>query len=190
MIAALQNSPLLQIYARVYFAVRQHRVLIKPVVRIFTAIIGKKPLNVVLTDDDTDDCEIFLEAMKNIAPQVKVTVCEDGNDLMNYLFKKDVTLPDIIFLDLNMPLKGGHECLKEIRANEALKGIPVIIYSTSTNKDHIEKTFKNGANFYFPKPNSFKDLTAIMEKIFNFNWSEFMKPQKSKFVLSINRLNN
>jgi PleD family two-component response regulator len=183
----LLHSPVFHLFARVYFAIKRSHTLAIPAVRILTTIIGKKPLNIILADDDEDDRELFMEAMQEIAPQVKVTLCEDGNKLMNYLFNKNTPLPDLIFLDLNMPLKNGNQCLKDIRSNEAMKGIPVIIYSTSQNQDHIDKTFLSGANFYFPKANSFSDTKAIMERIMNFSWTAFMKPQKNNFVLSLNK---
>jgi CheY-like chemotaxis protein len=187
---AVHNSVLLQLFARVYFAIQHKPKLAMPALRILTALIGKKPLNIILADDDKDDQEIFLEAMQEIAPHVQVTVCGDGNQLMNTLFKKGSILPDLIFLDLNMPLKSGDQCLRDIRQSEELRGIPVIIYSTSRHEAHIEKTFLNGANFYFPKPHSFDDLKAVMQKIFNFHWNEFLRPDKAKFVLNINRLDN
>ena len=184
---ALHDS-VLNLYSRIFFAAKKRNVLLRPALQLLVALIGKRPLNVMLADDDEDDREIFLEAMAQIAPHVNVSVSEDGRRLMNSLYKKDAELPDIIFLDLNMPLKSGHECLREIRSNEAFKSIPVIIYSTSDNKEHIEDSFLHGANFYFPKPGSFPELKTMMRKIFDFQWEDFMNPQKSRFVLSINRL--
>jgi len=86
-----------------------------------------------------------------------------------------------------MPLKNGQECLVEIRNSENLKHIPIIIYSTSRSREHIDETFINGANFYFPKPDSFRDLKTMMLRIFSLDWDDLMQPRKDKFILSINQ---
>ncbi|MDQ3047360.1 MAG: response regulator [Bacteroidota bacterium] len=149
---------------------------------LLATIVSSKPLNVLLADDDEEDRELFIEALAEVAPQVKVTYVENGELLMEIL-KTEENLPNIIFLDLNMPHKNGTECLHEIRSQENLKNIPVIIYSTSSSRIDIEKTFKNGATLYITKPSSFKELTKITKKVFSINWNEsFPKPKIEKFV--------
>lgn len=93
-----------------------------------------------------------------------VSTVNNGMKLMEWLNTKNIRLPDILFLDLNMPRKNGLECLKEIRGNEKLKNICVVIYSTSDNKKDMEDTFLNGANIYVIKPNNFNTLKKILEK--------------------------
>ncbi|MDB5228930.1 MAG: response regulator with Che-like receiver domain [Bacteroidota bacterium] len=140
---------------------------------------------ILLADDDADDRFLFKEAVDETKDVVLVTV-KDGMELMNKLTKANGELPDAIFLDLNMPFKNGHECLREIKDNEKLKSIPVIIYSTSTNKAQIDSTYKDGANLYIPKPDSFSLLKKIVEKVFMLEWKEYKpQPSKDKFVLSI-----
>ena len=73
-------------------------------------------------------------------------------------------LPHLLFLDLNMPLKNGLECLKEIKSDEKLKDIFISIYSTSGNEKDIEETFLNGANVYLTKPDDFNMLKKVLEK--------------------------
>lgn len=94
-------------------------------------------------------------------------------------------LPDVIFLDLNMPYKSGKECLNEIRQNAKLKHIPIVIFSTSNSEIDIEETFKKGANLYFKKPIDFNLQKTLVRKILAINWKEFM-PHSSKenYVLS------
>jgi CheY-like chemotaxis protein len=84
---------------------------------------------------------------------------------MEYLAKKDVALPELIFLDLNMPRKNGLECLKEIRSSEKFSKIPIAIYSTSASKNDIEETFRNGANVYIKKPSDFNILKQLLAKV-------------------------
>ncbi len=148
---------------------------------------AKRPLHIVLADDDDDDQEFFVEAVSVVAPHVKVEIANDGEELMELLLNKK-TLPDIIFLDLNMPRKNGHICLKEIRANKKMLHIPIVIYSTSSNSEQIDSTFKAGANLYIPKPESFGDLKLIAKKIFSLNWEDSVTPDKNNFVLSAKNL--
>jgi DNA-binding NarL/FixJ family response regulator len=82
-----------------------------------------------------------------------------------------------------MPNKNGEECLKEIRTNELLKNIPIIIYSTSSSAADIEATYKNGATLYIKKPSTYNDLKKVTEKFFSLNLTELIrKPKIEKFV--------
>ena len=143
--------------------------------------------SIFLIDDDEDDQEFFVEAVSVVAPHVKVEIANDGEALMELLLNKKL-LPDIIFLDLNMPRKNGHACLQEIRANKKLSPIPIVIYSTSSNSEQIDSTFKCGANLYIPKPESFADLKLIAKNIFSMNWENSVQPDKNNFVLSAKNL--
>ncbi len=86
---------------------------------------------------------------------------------MELLTMKDARLPYLLFLDLNMPIKSGFECLKEIRSNEKLKEIYIAIYSTSAAEKDIQETFLNGANIYITKPGDFNLLVQVLEKAVN-----------------------
>ncbi len=176
---------LLNAFSRIYFSIKKKNNSIKTPLLILAALLGKKTINIFLADDDPDDREIFLEVISEVVPHVNATIAKNGKELMLLLNEKNV-VPDIIFLDLNMPLMNGQECLVEIRNNDKLKNIPVIIYSTSWSREHIDDTFTKGANFYFPKPDSLTDLKTMISRIFSLDWDEFMKPTKDKFLLSIN----
>src|SRR5688572_22324718 len=95
-------------------------------------------LHVLLADDDEDDRLFFKEAFEEIKVKTVVETVNDGVQLMNYLNREDIPLPHVLFLDLNMPRKGGIECLEEIRANDKLKNLTVAIYSTSASEQDIE----------------------------------------------------
>src|SRR6478752_6042239 len=121
---------------------------------------------VLLADDDSDDRELFREAAGFVDPNVNIITANDGEELMTNLTRDNMTMPDLIFLDLNMPKKNGKECLSEIRSNSILKGIPVIIYTTSLNPIDIEDTFNSGALYFFRKPNSFEELKEVLHQVF------------------------
>jgi CheY-like chemotaxis protein len=127
--------------------------------------MNNDPFNIVLADDDEGDRLLFIEALKDLKIKVDVNTVNDGVYLMEYLAKEDTPLPFLLFLDLNMPRKNGLQCLKEIRATEKLREVPVAIYSTSSTEADIEKTFLNGANVYIKKPNDFSSLKEVLHKV-------------------------
>lgn len=130
----------------------------------------KEYMTVALADDDSDDRMFFTDAFDEIKIKTKVKTFNDGVDLMNYLNIDDAILPNVLFLDLNMPKKSGFECLKEIKKNDRFKDIAIVIYSTSSSEEHIEETFINGANIYVKKPSNFAILKKILSDIIVINW--------------------
>jgi CheY-like chemotaxis protein len=123
-----------------------------------------EPLRILLADDDESDRLLFTEAFAELKIKTIVHTVNNGIQLMERLYLKDLRLPNLIFLDLNMPVKNGMECLKEIRSDEKLKDISIAIYSTSDNEKDLEETFINGANVYITKPAKFEKLKEVLEK--------------------------
>ena len=127
-------------------------------------------VHIILADDDQDDRDFFSEAFDDLKIKTRLNLFNDGQQLMNYLLNTDCDLPHILFLDLNMPIKSGIECLLEIKKEEHLKDIAIAIYSTSASEEDIEETFINGANIYIRKPNDFKVLKKVLSDIVTINW--------------------
>lgn len=127
-------------------------------------------LNIALADDDEDDRLIFSEVIEELDMKTKLSLFKDGQELMDYLCLPNVLLPSLIFLDLNMPVKNGMQCLREIRQNSSLKDLAIAIYSTSSSEKDIEETFVNGANIYINKPTNFNNLRDVIEKVLQLNW--------------------
>ena len=127
-------------------------------------------LNVFLTDDDADDRLFFEEAIEDIPIDTTLRTFNNGKELMDYLNSDDAILPHLLFLDLNMPIKNGMECLRDIKTSDKLKSIIVAIYSTSSSEKDIENTFVKGANIYINKPSNFKALKKAIEKVLKLNW--------------------
>ncbi len=121
-------------------------------------------LNILLADDDAADRILFKEAFGELKIKTVVRMVNNGEELMDYLTKKESPMPQIIFLDLNMPRKNGQECLKEIRSNKEFKEISIIIYSTSASENDITETFLNGANVYIKKPSDYNQLKQVLAK--------------------------
>ncbi len=122
------------------------------------------PLFILLADNDEVDRILFTDAFSELKINTIVQTVNNGIELMKWLNEKGALLPQLLFLDLNMPIKNGLQCLKEIRSNEILKNISVVIYSTSDNQKDIEETFLNGANVYITKPSDFNTLKQVLEK--------------------------
>lgn len=143
-------------------------------------------LHIMLADDDEDDRLFFKEAFKEVKIQYILSTFNDGVVLMDYLNVKENPLPDIIFLDLNMPRKGGLECLKEIRQDKRLKNISIAIYSTSSSDQDVEDTFVAGANVYIKKPNDFARLKKILTDVVHLNWQYVTDGlNKDSFILNL-----
>lgn len=122
-------------------------------------------LNILLADDDADDRLFFKEAMEEINIDTMVSVVNDGDQLFEYLHQSIDHLPDIIFLDINMPGKDGLECLKELRNNSWYKDILIVMYSTSGAESDIEKAYRFGANIYLKKPGDFVQLKKSLADV-------------------------
>lgn len=127
-------------------------------------------IHIILADDDEDDRMFFTDAFEELKINTKVQTCNDGVELMNYLKKEDSILPNVLFLDLNMPMKNGIECLHEIKADKRFDDIIIAIYSTSSSEEHIEETFICGANIYIKKPSDFNELKRVLSYVVTLNW--------------------
>ena len=137
-------------------------------------------ISIMLADDDNDDREFFEEIVTEIDSSIKVKVVESGEQLMKILTAKNASLPDMLFLDLNMPGKDGKQCLREIKSDPGLMHLPVIIYSTSALPGDIKDTHLNGANLYLRKPNTFNATLLLLQKVFLMDLENMLAHQDIK----------
>lgn len=138
--------------------------------------------HVLIAEDDDDDFLIFSLAIAEIEIAIALTRAKDGEKLLQLLSDH---IPDILFLDVQMPCKNGRECLKEIRANQRYDDLPIIIYSSFTDLNTIEYCFREGSNLYTIKPSSIGELTGILRSILMVDWKKAMYyPRKSEFVIN------
>lgn len=120
---------------------------------------------VYLVDDDIEDLEITEEALVYNSYKGPVITLQNGKVLMEQLHQSASKKPDVIVLDLNMPIKDGFETLNEIKSNSKLKNIPVIVLTASTNMADKVRCAELGCNLFYTKPNSLKDYDSIVKQV-------------------------
>ena len=125
-----------------------------------------KELHILLVEDNEGDVILTLEAFEESEIKTKISVAKNGKDALDFLFKresfKDVEKPDLVLLDLNIPIFSGMEVLKEVRQHPILKKMPIIILTTSSNPIEINKANEYQANNFVTKP---IDMTEILKTI-------------------------
>lgn len=127
---------------------------------------------VLLIEDNPADARLIVEVFDGFAIKKNLTIVKDGAEAMDYLNKKgrykDRQCPSIILLDLNLPKKDGREILKEIKQDQKLKRVPVIVLTTSRAEEDIMGSYGNYASAYLTKPNDFNEFMELIESFENF----------------------
>jgi CheY-like chemotaxis protein len=118
-----------------------------------------------IVDDDTDDQQFLIEALGKNDPSCKCFTASDGQEAITGLVDATIPSPDVIFLDLNMPLMNGRECLVALKQTPSLQHIPIIMYSTTSNKKEIQAITEQGASYFLIKKPSFKELCEELSSI-------------------------
>ena len=146
--------------------------------------MNTKKLNILLADDDLDDCNFFKEALEALPLTTNLTTVNDGEQLMNYLLENTDHLPHVLFLDINMPRKNGFECLSDIKHHDKLKDLPVVMFSTSNAQDKINILFKTGADVYIHKPSNFAQLVQVIHHALPLAAENIFSNGKLKYILN------
>lgn len=135
-----------------------------------------------LADDDEDDCLVFRDVLTELPHPPHLTCVKNGQILLDRL-QANAVLPDILFLDLNMPIKDGLSALEDIKRDNRLKSLPVVMLSTSAQPAALEKAFALGALCFVKKPDTFAALKAILEKIFALGLHQFPTNVNHDFLI-------
>lgn len=125
--------------------------------------------SVILADDDADDHDFFRAALWEIDPSIRLDVVDNGLELLDLL---SCYVPDLLFLDLEMPLKNGLECLLAIRRNPQLRALPVVVFSSTTRPANIQTAYEMGADLYLIKSHNYSDLRSSVKALLFMNWSD------------------
>ncbi|UZD22066.1 response regulator [Algoriphagus halophytocola] len=142
-----------------------------------------EPIKLFLADDDVDDRFFFQDSLRKLPLKTCLTMVNNGVELMTLLNQDNQELPDVIFLDLNMPLKSGFECLAEIMEHEQFKKLPIIIYSTSMDEPLVSALYEKGAFHFIRKPSEYSKLKDVIFKGLSSLDNTPKKPSKENFVI-------
>jgi CheY-like chemotaxis protein len=121
--------------------------------------------NILIVDDDEDDRDLFYTALREVDGSVTCILARDGQEALLGLRLKEFPMPDLIFIDLNMPRVNGFQCLTELKKDRALQNIPIAIYTTSKIKEHKEECQRLGAAHFITKPTSFAELCNVISEV-------------------------
>jgi len=140
-----------------------------------------KEVHILLVEDNEGDILLTLDAFEESKIRTRISVVKNGADALDFLFKKgnfiEVDRPDLILLDINLPIYNGHEILKKIKEDSSLKKIPVIILTTSASQKDVNKAHDNYSDCYITKPIDMEDFLKVILKIEEF-WLQLSKLAK------------
>ncbi len=137
---------------------------------------------ILMAEDDAEDCLLVREALVESRQNCELRIVRDGEELSDYLNRRgayasgrEAPPPDLILLDLKMPKRDGREALRELKGDSRFKQIPVVVFTTSTDKEDIRYAYRMGVNSYVTKPVTFRDLVKLMEILSQY-WFEWVEP--------------
>ena len=141
-------------------------------------------IRILIVDDDKDDRDLFAEMLKEISLPHLFYGVPGGRELFALL--EQVPVPHIIFMDINMPLPNGNECLKSLKADNRYVHIPVLMYSSSSAPHDIEEAYESGAHYYLVKPHATMTFSRMLKKTFKPDWRKPQPtPARNSFVIDL-----
>lgn len=141
---------------------------------ISSSTVGAEIKSVLLAENDREQCFFFKKSLLQVRSKIQYTEVHDGEQLTKLLKN---FMPDILFIDLNMPCKNGMDCIRDLRSNNSYDKLPIVVYSISTQPETIQQAYKTGANLYLVKPSEYFNLVHSLDAILSLDWSD---PEKVK----------
>lgn len=135
--------------------------------------------NILLAEDDEDDRMMFKDVIQQIDQSLNLQTVSDGCELLTHL---ENLIPDLLFLDLDMPIKNGLECLLSIKENRNLKNLPIVVVSSTTRPVNIQTAYEMGAHLFLIKPCAFNEYVATITSILQLDWNYPEKIKEHYFV--------
>jgi CheY-like chemotaxis protein len=147
-------------------------------------------IRILLADDDKDDQFLFDIALRELPLRTTLSIVGDGEKLMDYLSVNTGSLPDVLFMDLNMPRRTGLQCIADIKNNKELQHLPVVAYSTSVHEDTADFLYGTGAHYYIQKTHMGNFQRLLQAILLRIKKKEFKRPARADFILrdSLDRL--
>jgi CheY-like chemotaxis protein len=146
-------------------------------------------INILLADDDNADCLLFKDALEELPVSANLTIVHNGEEVIEELTKIAKKLPDVLFLDLNMPRKSGFAALGEIKRNSVLQDLPVIIFSTASARETVKNVFRDAAHYYICKPADFFQLKKVIYEALTLITEKNSMPPEEKFIITGDSIN-
>lgn len=142
-------------------------------------------INILLADDDQADCLLFKDALEELPVTALLTIVHNGEQVIEELTKEGNKLPDVLFLDLNMPRKNGFATLGAIKRSSELQNLPVIIFSTASEQEMVKSVFRDAAHYYICKPFDFSQLKKVIyEALTLITQKNNLLPLLDKFIIT------
>jgi CheY-like chemotaxis protein len=155
----------------------------------------KRKFHILLAEDDLDDIYFFEQALEAFPIDTKLSTLQNGELLMNNLKELYNQLPNVLFLDLNMPRKNGFECLTEIKKNKLFRQLPIVIFSTSFELGVVNTLYEKGAQYYIRKPADIRLYKMIIKQALNLivnnqsvSNTKLLQPARTDFVLTLENI--
>ena len=146
----------------------------KPLNQSIEILLANKPIEILLAEDNDDDILLIRESFAEAKIVNVLNIVKDGEEALAYLRRegkyKDAVMPGLLLLDINMPKKNGFEVMREIKADPALRHLPVIMLTTSQNEADVVKSYSEGACSYIMKPARFEELSRVLKQ-FALYWA-------------------
>lgn len=143
-----------------------------------------KSIHILLVEDNEGDIVLTTEALEDSKIINSISVARDGKAALDYMFRHEgyeqATPPDLILLDINLPLKNGHEVLQELKSNSSTQHIPVIMLTTSSSESDIKLSYKHHANCYISKPVDISEFLNAISQMENFWLNIVTLPSRNK----------
>jgi response regulator RpfG family c-di-GMP phosphodiesterase len=148
--------------------------------------MNREYLNVILVDDDEGNIVFFKNILKELKIGIKVQAFQNGSDLLEYLNSEDALVPEILFMDFDIPKKNALECLQEIKENFKLENMVTAVYSSNLSEAEVENIFVNGGNIFMKKPNDYSALKKVVSEIITINWQYHTSGfNKDNFIMKV-----
>lgn len=129
-------------------------------------------IQILMVEDDPADVELTRESLEQSKLELNMTVVHDGGEALDYLYRcgpyRNAARPDLILLDLNLPGKNGRDVLDNIKRDKDMKGIPVVVLTTSRSQADVADLYRLGCNCYVQKPLGLEEFNQVIQSIENF----------------------
>jgi DNA-binding response OmpR family regulator len=140
-----------------------------------------KAMRILIIDDDPEEIELFQDACTDLQMDVEFFEARDCAEALTMIKEQE---PAFIIIDIHLGPQSGIDCLKELRNDSDSNNLPIVMYSTSQTKHHIDRSFNEKADYFFIKPSSMRDIGTIIKKLVSIDWTTNVRGHREAFIIS------